>query len=157
MNRTFRIDPKIFLQGVSPGLFSTLRNQRIRVLRDATQLWYNSHNSHSILVVIFSSFVRIVAFLWLFVWLFINLMMREQTLMPGFATRFRPVESTLGWMPIFTRSSRAGTLSRKYLHGCRRMAPWLLLPCELLFLDTLRPRVIDGSESVAAFGVGFCA
>ena len=31
--------------------------------------------------------MRIVAFLWLFVWLFINLMMREQTLIPGFATR----------------------------------------------------------------------
>ena len=28
------------------------------------------------------------AFLWFFVWLFINLMMREQTLIPGFATRF---------------------------------------------------------------------
>ena len=26
----------------------------------------------------------------------------------------------------------------------------------LLVLDTLRPRVIDGSESVAAFGFGFC-
>ena len=42
------------------------------------------------------------------------------------------------------------------LPGCRRMDPWLLLPRILLFLDTLRPRVIDGSEGVAAFGLGFC-
>ena len=37
------------------------------------------------------------------------------------------------------------------------MVPWLLFPRILLFLDTLRPRVIDGSEGVAAFGVGFRA
>ena len=35
------------------------------------------------------------------------------------------------------------------------MAPWLLLPRILLFLDTLRPRDIDGSEGVAALGSGF--
>ena len=45
----------------------------------------------------------------------------------------------------------------QYLHGCRRMAPWLLLHRIFLFFDTLRPRVIDGSEGVASFGVGFCA
>ena len=44
-----------------------------------------------------------------------------------------------------------------YLHGCRRIAPWLVLPRILLFLDTLRPRDIDGSEGVAALGFGFCA
>ena len=48
-------------------------------------------------------------------------------------------------------------LSKKYLHGCRRMTPGLLLPLTLLVIDILLPRVIDGSESVAAFGVGFCA
>ena len=88
MNRTFRIGPKTLVHRVSPGLFSSLRNQCFRVLRDATQLWYNFHNSHSILVVAFSSSVGIVAFLWLFVWLFVNLMLREQTLIPGFASRF---------------------------------------------------------------------
>ena len=88
MNRTFRIDPKTLVHRVSPGLFSSLRNQCFRVLREATQLWYNFHNSHSILVVAFSSSVGIVAFLWLFVWLFVNLMLREQTLIPGFASRF---------------------------------------------------------------------
>ena len=35
------------------------------------------------------------------------------------------------------------------------MAPWLLLPLILLFLDTLRPRDIDGSEGVAALGCCF--
>ena len=50
------------------------------------------------------------AFLWLFVWLFINLMMREQTLIPGSAPRFCFVKLTFGSMPIFTRRSRASTL-----------------------------------------------
>ena len=35
------------------------------------------------------------------------------------------------------------------------MARWLLLPRILLFLDTLRPRDIEGSEGVAAFGFWF--
>ena len=47
--------------------------------------------------------------------------------------------------------------TKKYLQGCRRIMPGLLLPLTLLFLDILLPRVIDGSESVAAFGVAFCA
>ena len=92
------------LQWVSRGLFSPLRNQCIRVLRDATQLRYNFHNSHSIPVVPFSSLRKLV-FLWLFVWLFINLMLREQTLFSSFATRFCSVEFTLGKMP-FSQSDR---------------------------------------------------
>ena len=109
VNRTFRIDPKTFCIGFPRGWFASLRNQCFRVLRDATQLWYNFHNSHSILVVAFSSCVGIVAFLWMFVWLFINLVMREQTLIPNFAFRFCFVKLTLGRMPIFTRRSRAST------------------------------------------------
>ena len=47
---------------------------------------------------------------------------------------------------------------KQYLQVCRRMAPWLLLPRILLFLDTLRPRDKDGSEGVAALCSGFlCA
>ena len=38
---------------------------------------YNCRNSHNILVVAFSSFLGIVAFLWLYVWFFINLVMPE--------------------------------------------------------------------------------
>ena len=47
-----------------------------------------------------------------FVWLLINLMMREQTLIPGFTSRFSFVELTLGWMPTFTRRSRASTFRK---------------------------------------------
>ena len=97
------------LHRVSPILCSSLRNQCFRVLGDATQLWYNFHNSHSILVLVFFSFVEIVAFRWLFICLFVNLVMREQTLISGFAARFCFVELTLGWMPIFTTRSRAST------------------------------------------------
>ena len=100
-----------FLHRVCRGLFASFRNQRIRVFRDATQLWYNFHSSHSVLVVAFSSFLGIVAILWLFVWLLINLMMREQTLIPGFASRFCFV--TLNWhsggCQYFRRRSRAST------------------------------------------------
>ena len=78
-------------------------------LAKRNQLWYNFHNSHSVLVVAFSSFVGIVAFLWLLVRLFINLMMREQTLITGFAARFFFVEFAFGRMPKFTRRSRAST------------------------------------------------
>ena len=77
-----------FLHRVSPGLFSSLRIQCFRVLRDATQLWYSFHNSHSMFVVAFSSFVGMIALFRLFVWLFVNLMMREQTLIPGGFPRY---------------------------------------------------------------------
>ena len=47
--------------------------------------------------------------------------------------------------------------SKFYLHGCRRMDPWLLLPRLLLFLDILRSRDAVGSERVAAVCSGLCA
>ena len=67
-----------FLHRVSPRL-STLRNECIWILWYTTQLWYTFQNSHSILVIAFSSFWWIVAFLWFSIWLFINLMMRTNT------------------------------------------------------------------------------
>ena len=80
--------------------------------------------------------------------------MREQTLIPGFASRFCFVELTLGRMPRFTKRSRASTFqvmsARLSENGTMK-----LLPRILLFLDTLQRRVIDGSEGVAAFGFGF--
>ena len=85
MNRTLSNQSQDSLHWVCPGMFSSLRNQCFRVLRDATQLWYNFH---TILVIAFSSFVRIIAFLRIFVWLFINLVLREQTHISGFAARF---------------------------------------------------------------------
>ena len=132
-----------FLHRFSPGLFSSLRNQCFRVLRDATQLWYNFHKSHRILVDAFSVFVGMVAFLWLFVWLFINLMMRDQTLISGFATRFCLGKLTLGRVPIFTRLSRAGTSqiisARLSENGtmvdlARRMAQKVWRHCGLVFV-----------------------
>ena len=98
------------------------------------------------LVVAFSSLCE-VALCWLFTWL---------ALVPCFASRFSFMEMTFGRMPTLTRRSRTSTF-QKNLHGCRRMDPWLLMPVILLFLDTLRPRDIDGSESVAAVCSGLCA
>ena len=85
-----------------------------------------------------------------FVWLFINLMTREHTLVHGFATRFCFVELTLG-------GDRVQVPFKYYLHGCQRMAPRLLLPWILLLFNTLRPREKDGSEGVAALWSGCCA
>ena len=110
MNRNSSNRSQYFLHRVSPRLFSYLRKQRIRVLRDATQLRYNFHNSHRVLVVAFSSCVGIMAFLWLFVWLFINLMMREQTLIPGFTARFCFVKLT-GTLARLRDAPRGGHLS----------------------------------------------
>ena len=47
-----------------------------------------------------------------FVWLFVNLMMREQTLITGFSARFTFIELALRRVPIFTRRSCAGTFQK---------------------------------------------
>ena len=52
-------------------------------MRDTTHLRYRFNNSHCILVVGFSSFFGMVALFRLFVRLFVNLTMREQTLIPA--------------------------------------------------------------------------
>ena len=83
-------------------------------------------------------------------------MMREQTLITGLATRFTFIELALRRVPVFTRRSRAGTFQIISARLSKNGAPWLLLPGILLFLDTLRPREKDGSESVAAVCSGFC-
>ena len=77
----------------------------------------------------------------LFIWLFINLVMRN-------------------WHSGGCQHSqdfRVQVLFKKYLHGCRSMDPWFLLPRILVFLDTLRPRDTVGSGGVAAVCSGFCA
>ena len=45
----------------------------------------------------------------LFVWLFVNLVMREQTLLLYFTSRFVFLQLTFGRMPTLTRRSRAST------------------------------------------------
>ena len=106
VNRTLWIGSKTFCIGLL-RLF-TLRNECIWILWYTTQLWYTSHNSHRILVVAFSSFWDVALFRF-FIWLFINLVMRKQTLVSSLTTCFIFIELALGRMPLFTRRSRAGT------------------------------------------------
>ena len=101
--------PRLLALGFPRDCFSTFKNQCFRVLRNATQLWYNFHNSHSIFVVACSSFVEMVALLRLFVWLLVNLIMPDQTTCPRLYIPLLFVKWTLGRMPIFTRRSRART------------------------------------------------
>ena len=55
----------------------------------------------------------------------------------------------------YSQDVRVQVPVKKYLHGSRRMAPWILLPRIPLFFDTLRPRDREGSEGVAALGSCF--
>ena len=96
-----------FLHRVSPGTVFHFEKPMLPSLARRNPIVIHFSQSHSILVVAFSSSLGIVAFLWLFVWLFINLVMREQTLVSGFTTRFIFFELALGRMPILTRRSRA--------------------------------------------------
>ena len=144
-----------FLHRVSPKLFGSLRNECIRLLWYTTQLWYAFRDSHNAFVFTFSTFWEVV-FFQPFVLLFMNFVMRKQTRVSRLTTRFCFIELALGRMPMFTRSSRAGTL-QIISARCRAMDPRLLLPRMLLFSDTLRPRVTVGSEGVAAVCSGFCA
>ena len=73
-------------------------NECFRVLRDATQPWYTIHNSHSVILVAFSS-----------PGCSSTLVMWKQTLVSSLTTRFAFIELTLGRMPKFTRRSCTGT------------------------------------------------
>ena len=99
---------------------------------------------------------RMIVLFRLFVWLFVNLMMREQTLVSCVSSRFSFVGLTFGRMPILTRRSRASTFQEVFAWLSKNSVS-LTSASDASFLDALRPRVIDGSEGVAAFGVGFCA
>ena len=105
VNRTLSNQSQDFLHRVCPGLLPSLRNQCFRVLRDTTHLRYNSHNCHCILVVACSSFSGMVLFFQLFVELFANLTLREQTLISCFTSRNVLLEWKIGKMPILTRRS----------------------------------------------------
>ena len=80
----------------------------LRVLRGTTQLWYNFSQKPQHFCRRFLFLCGNGSYLSAF-WLFVNLMMREQTLIPGFTSRFCFVKLTFGKMPLFTRRSRAGT------------------------------------------------
>ena len=83
-----------------------------------------------------------------------QIMMRERTLIPCLSSRFVFMELTFGRMRKLTRRWRASTFHIVSTR-CRRMIPGL--PALGYFFSlTLRPRVVDGSEGVAAFGFSFC-
>ena len=79
--------------------------------------------------------------------------MREQTLVPGFTSRFCFVKTDTREDANIHKAIACKYLSNNICTVVEEWQPWLLLPRILLFLDTLRPRVIHGS----AFGVGFWA
>ena len=86
-----------FLRRVSPGLFSSLRNQCFRVLRDL----FKFHNSHSIPVVAF--FFLCNSGLSLAFCVVVHQPNGDKYLSPAFAASFGFVKLTLGRMPILTR------------------------------------------------------
>ena len=53
-----------------------------------------------------------IALFQLFIWLFMNLVLRKQTLVSSLTTRFNFIELALGRMPRFTRRSRTRTSQR---------------------------------------------
>ena len=155
MNRIFRIDPKTLCLGF-PRYFTLFgSSDGSECCETQPNCGTVFHNSHSILVTAFSSFGKVALFR-LFVWLFINLVMRNQTLVSSLASRFSFIELHSGGCQ-YSQDVRVPVPLKSYLHGCRRMDPWLLLPRILLVLDTLRPRDTVGSEGVAAVCCGFCA
>ena len=84
-------------------------------------------------------------------------MMREHTLIPSSGNRFSFVELTLGEDANIHKVVACKYLSNDICTGVEEWKPWLLLPRILLFFDTLRPRVMEGSEGVAALWSGFWA
>ena len=89
----------------------------------------------------------------LFVGLFVNLMMQEQTRISCLTSRFVFIELTFGKMPILTKRSRAHTFQ---IVSTRLSKNDTKNTCALdIFFDTLRPREKDGSEGVAALWSGF--
>ena len=85
VNRTLRIGPKTFCTRFPRTVCLFWETNASESCETQPTCGTIFQNSHCILVVASSSFVGIVAFLWLFVWFFINLMMRERTLIPSFA------------------------------------------------------------------------
>ena len=82
--------------------------------------------------------------------------MRKQTVVSSVTTRFTFIELALGWMPIFTRRSRACTcqiLSARL----SKNGSMVTFVSDASLLRHTSTRDIEGSEGVAALGSGFCA
>ena len=152
MNRTRRIDPKTFGIGFPRGCLPLQETNASETQPDCRTVFTVAT---AFLSSFSPSFVGIVAFLRFFVWLCINLVMREQTLIPGFAALCCFVNLTLGRMPIFTRRPRASAFQ---MISARLSENGNMVTFALdTSLDTLQPREKDGSEGVAASWSGFCA
>ena len=100
MNRTRRIDSKTFSHRVSSKLCAFRRFCWLWVLRETTQL--RCSFSQWPLHVLISLFRH-------FIWLLVNFIVREHTLISCFATRFSLKALTFGRMPTLTKRSCAST------------------------------------------------
>ena len=148
--------PETFCIGFPLGLFASLRIQSLRVLRDTT--YFEIQMSQQPL-----HFCRRFPFFFgngrscsAFVRLFVSLMMREQTLIPCFTSQFVFERINIREMPTLKAIS-CKNLSNSICTVVEEWIPGLLLPLILLFLDTLRPRVIDRSEECGGIWCRFCA
>ena len=155
VNRTRWIGPKTFCIGF-PRACAPLWDSNGS---DSCETQPNCGTVFTKATALFSSSVGMVALLGLFTWLFFNFVVREQTQtsVPCFATRF-----CFKRLDIREDANTHKAISCKYFSNSistsvNESHQGLLLPLILLFFDTLRPRVIDGSEGVAASDVGFCA
>ena len=145
MNRILRIGPKTFCTGF-PETFHLEKPVHLDLVIHNPIVIHIFHNSHSIFVIDFSLFFWQVPLFRPFICLFINLVMREQTLVPCLTSRFSFIELTFGRMPTLTRRSRASTFQIVSTWLSKNDTRILLLPLILLFLDTFRPRVIDAQK-----------
>ena len=114
-----------------------------RVLRDAIQLCYNFHENHCILVVAFSSCGNSCLSLAFCLVLHQPYDTRTNT---GFASPFLVLENWHSGGCQYSQGVRVQVPLKYFLHGCRKMEPWLPFLAILLFLYTLRPRDVVGSE-----------
>ena len=106
VNRTRRIDPKTLRLAVFPILLAVRKSWWLWVLRDTSQSWY-SFSQWLQHVCLRFSFLK--ALCRLFICLFFNLVVRAQTLVSCFASRFSFIELTFGRMPTLERWSRTST------------------------------------------------
>ena len=119
-------------------------------------MWYSFHNSDSIFVVAFSSLLGMVALFGLLFGCSSTLVVREQTLILGFAARF-----------CFVKKDTREDVNMHMAIACKYLSNNIFTVVEECHqgyfslthssLDMLLSGVIDGSQSMAGFGVGFCA
>ena len=106
VNRTRRIDPKTFRLGFPRHFFpfgSSDGSESFQAQPNLGTVFTKSDSTLFVALPVLKAQFRI------FTWFFFILAVREQTLVPCFASRFILMEVALGRMPILTRRPRAGT------------------------------------------------